>query len=108
MAGVQTQLDNLALLASRRASVFIFISSTESNGNLGGIAGANVTCNNLAVAAGLPGEYKAWLAGTDAASAPASTFFQASGPYILPNGIKVADSWADLTDGSLDHKIDVT
>ena len=36
LADVQTQLDNLALLASRRASVFIFLTSSASNGALGG------------------------------------------------------------------------
>jgi hypothetical protein len=29
-------------------------------------------------------------------------------PYQLPTGLKVADNWADLTDGTLDAAISVT
>lgn len=87
--------------------VLIFVSSSKPNGNLGGIAGADTICNNLATAAGLPGAYKAWLADSNAGSAPASTFFQSPVPYVLPNGDIVADDWADLTDGSLDNAINV-
>ncbi len=52
---IQAQLDNLALLASRQASVFVFVTSTTHTGNLGGIADADLICNNLAAGAGLPG-----------------------------------------------------
>ena len=103
---IQAQLDNLALLASRQASAFIFVSSTTSTGNLGGVGGADDTCNALANGAGLPGVYMAWLATTDADD-PAETCDQAPGPYILPNGDLVANDWADLTDGFLINPIDV-
>ncbi len=39
----------------------MFVSSTTSNGNLGGLAGADNTCNTLAAAAGFPGSYVAYL-----------------------------------------------
>lgn len=35
-------------------------------------------------------------------------FTQNPGPYVLVNGTRVADNWADLTDGTLDHAIDRT
>jgi hypothetical protein len=35
-------------------------------------------------------------------------FTQNPGPYQLLDGTVVADGWADLTDGSLDHAIDRT
>ena len=96
----------MALLASRLASAFIFVSSPTYDGNLAGIAGADDICNDLAISAGLPGEYKAWLA-TNADDDPNSTFFRAPGAYILPNGDIVAKDWADLTGPKLAVPINV-
>jgi len=47
----------------------IFVSSASYSGNLGGIAGANTNCQNLATAAGLTGRFKAYISTqvTDAA-----------------------------------------
>lgn len=39
----------------------VFVTSEIYKGNLGGIAGADLKCNNLAAEAGLQGVYKAWL-----------------------------------------------
>ena len=86
---------------------FVFVSSSTHQGNFGGVAEADIICNDLAATAGLPGLYKAWLADSDAGSAPASTFFQAPGPYKLPDGTQVADDWADLTDETLINAINV-
>ena len=105
--------ENLAHLRARGASTYVFVSSQKFNGNLGGIAGADQKCQDLADAAGLPGTYFAWLADSDPANAPASRFTQAPNAYLRP-GIGsaapqvVADDWADLTDGSLDLAINVT
>jgi len=83
----------------------VFVSSQQHNGNFGGLAGADAFCQGLAdnaTAGPLGGTYKAWLSyGTDA---PATRFIRGS-PYVLVNGTKVADDWADLTDGSLDNAI---
>jgi hypothetical protein len=53
------------------------------------------------VAAKLPGTYKAWLTGADAASAPAQRFGSTgfTGWYLLPTKppTPVARGWADLT-----------
>ncbi len=86
---------------------FVFVSSSTHQGNFGGVAEADIICNDLAATAGLPGLYKAWLADSDAGSAPASTFFQAPGPYKLPDGTQVANDWADLTNGTLINAINV-
>ena len=105
--------DNLAHLQARGASTYVFVTSQAFTGNLGGIAGADQKCQDLADAAGLPGTYLAWLADSGPASAPASRFTQAPNAYLQP-GIGsaapqvVADDWADLTDGSLDRPFDVT
>jgi len=82
----------------------VFITSgngPNNNGNLGGVAGADGYCQGLAVAAKLPGTYKAWLTGADAGSAPAQRFGSTgfTGWYLLPTKppTPVARGWADLT-----------
>jgi hypothetical protein len=91
----------------------VFLSSTLHDGNLGGLSGADTTCQGLADAAGLPGTYKAWLSdGINSISqgprSPSSRFVRSSGPYQLVNGTTIAANWADLTDGALLAAIGVT
>jgi len=81
----------------------VFASSEQSKGDLGGIAGADATCNALAATAGLTGTYKAWL--SDDLAGPATTFVQSSIPYALVDETIVASDWADLTDGVLSNPI---
>ncbi len=71
-----------------------------------GLAGADHVCRNLAATAGLPhpSQFFAWLS-TSTTDAAARTSFD--GPWIRLDGIKVADSKADLTDGVLDAPIAV-
>ncbi|MDC0715626.1 DUF4215 domain-containing protein [Nannocystis bainbridge] len=88
------------------AQKLVFVTSQMYTGNLGGLAGGDARCQQLADAAGLPGTYLAWL--SDVAASPASRMTHADVPYVLPNGTKVADDWADLTDNSLDAPINVT
>ncbi|MCW5890283.1 MAG: DUF1554 domain-containing protein [bacterium] len=84
----------------------VFITSAIVTGDLGGIAGADALCNDLASASSLPGTYKAWL--SDSASSPATTFTK-DHRYLLPDGTTlVANSWADLTDGTLVNDITQT
>jgi hypothetical protein len=87
----------------------VFItSSTHDTGDLGGLAGADAICQNLAEAAGLPGIYRAWL--SDDTAWPANRFSntKSTGPYVLVNGTLIATDWADLTDGTIAAPIDVT
>lgn len=48
----------------------------------------------------------AWLSNIE--GSPATRMTHADVPYVLPNGVKIADNWADLVDGDLDAAIDVT
>lgn len=83
------------------------MSSTTATGDLGGLTGADDTCQNLAEAANLPGTYMAWL--SDSTGSPATRFTRATVPYVLVNGDVVANSYADLTDGSnLNRAINLT
>lgn len=77
----------------------IFRTATTQTANLGGIAGADALCAAQAIAAGLDGEFKAWL--STVSSPVADRVTQASGPYVLVNGTRIADDWDDLVDGSI-------
>jgi hypothetical protein len=84
----------------------VFITSTLSTGDLGGLSGADATCQSLANAAGLGGTYKAWLSSTTTSAA--SRLTHSTGPYVLINGVPVASSWVALTTPPLLNPIDVT
>lgn len=58
----------------------MFVSSSFSDGNLGGLDGADRTCNNLAGAAGLRGTFVAYLSST-------------SGPVHAPSRVGSAAGW---------------
>jgi hypothetical protein len=102
------------------AEKVVFLSSQLFDGNFGngqevlGHLAADQRCQDLADAASLGGTFKAWISGrVDTGDGPlphgvVDRFTQNPGPYVLVNGTKVADDWADLTDGSLDHAIDRT
>ena len=85
----------------------VFVTANTYQGDLGGIDGAGKICQEEADDSDIVpnGTYKAWLASTNGDD-PESRFTQSTVPYKLVNGDKVADDWADLTDGSLDHAID--
>jgi hypothetical protein len=82
----------------------VFVSSSTSNGDLGGYAGADSTCQSLAHAAGLGGVWAAWI--SDNASSPSMRFTQANYEYALLDGTVVASDWTALTSGALAHGID--
>jgi hypothetical protein len=98
----------------------VFVSSQLFDGNFGagqklvGHPLADQRCQALAQQAGRSGSYMAWISGrVDTGAGPlphgvVHRFAQSAGPYVLVDGTKVADNWADLTDGSLDHAIDLT
>jgi hypothetical protein len=52
----------------RRATNYMFVTSTVQDGNLGGLVGADALCQYRAAVAGLPGQYRALLS-TQAVSA---------------------------------------
>jgi hypothetical protein len=54
----------------------------------------------------VPGSYFAWI--SDGVTDPASRFNQISKPWSRLDGVIVADSWPDLTDGFIDVPIDLT
>ena len=95
----------LALLeAAQAADRIVFVSSTTFTGAFGGVPAADLTCTDLAAAAGLVGTYRAWL--SDAAGrSPSVTFTRSDVPFVMTTGVRVADGWADLTDGTINNPI---
>ena len=93
----------------------VFVSSAPYDGNLSGrstsiggggddyvpfagIDGAHAKCQALAQAAGLPGVYKAWISLVEdgVTRSPVTDFSHQGGPFILRNGVVIADDWNSL------------
>lgn len=88
----------------------VFVTSQTFPGELAGLSEAQMQCQSLAFAAGLPGEYDVWLSTPSASepSSPASRFERSDIQYLLVNGDQVAADWYQLTHGALEHSINVT
>ena len=87
----------------------VFVTSTTYNGNLGGLSGADSICQARAAAGGVdnPTKFKAWLS-TSIPDVEAKNRFTFTGPWYRLDGVKVADSKADLTDLTLFTAISYT
>ena len=83
-----------------------FVTSTLHNGNLGGLAGADAICQDLADGAGLPGTYMAWL--SDSTGYPALRVTPATVTYTLRGGPIIANDWDGLTSGELARALNKT
>lgn len=75
------------------------------DGDLMGLDGADLRCQTLAGAAGLPGTFRGWL--SSAEEGPADRFDTTfTGAYHLRDGTVVAgNGWIDLSNGNLDARI---
>jgi len=76
----------------------VFASSALLSGNMGGLAGADLKCQQLATAKGFPGTFKAWLSvsGTNAIDR-----ITGPGPWYRVDGAIVVASRAALASGTL-------
>ena len=84
----------------------VFLSSAVYKGNLGGALGADAKCQSLANASRYAGKtFKAWV--SDATTSPSARFTK-HGQFVRPDGVVVAKSWADLTNGDIAAPIVVT
>lgn len=90
--------DRVCLSGVCAPGVRAFISSTTTTGAIGGLNVADGLCQNLATSAGIKGPFRAWL--SDATGSPSTRFVRSSVPYYLTNHQIVANSYADITDGS--------
>lgn len=100
------EIDQTSYLCTAYVPKRAFVSSTVVNGAFGGLAQADAICQVAANAVGLGGSYKAWL--SDATASPLTRFTHSSLPYALVDGTRIADNWADLISGSLNHALNLT
>ncbi len=108
---LQVQIDDLQAQADagHPPTHTVFVTSERSDGNLGGLTGADATCQALADGQSSivpPGTYLAWLSDSTGA-APINRFTQSSIPYVLPDGSQVVSDFTDLTDGNLSIPINI-
>jgi hypothetical protein len=78
---------------------------------LGGVAGAQQKCNEVALDpsahARVKGrKFRPWLSVNG--SSPQTTMVHGTGAYVLPTGTKIANDWTDLTDQTIAGAINVT
>jgi hypothetical protein len=85
----------------------VFVTSTTHDGNLGGLTGGHAKCQAAADAAGLPGTFRAWLSDLTLSPSTDPNFTKSLVPYHRTDGVKIADDWTDLTDGTLNATISV-
>jgi hypothetical protein len=83
----------------------MFITDTAQDADFGGIEGADALCASQATAAGLDGEFRAWLSTTT--SSVADRLTRSAVPYLLVDGTVVANDWDDLVDGAIMARIDL-
>jgi hypothetical protein len=87
----------------------VFVTKASFKGDLGRLAGADEKCQAEAddLASIVPsGTYLAWL--SDGTNSPDTRFAKSSDPYVLPDGTKIAEDFADLSDGSILQSINIT
>jgi hypothetical protein len=90
----------------------VFITSVAYAGDLGGLSGADLTCKNLAAAAGLADAtlFRAWL--SDGLNSPATRFDYVAdisgNPYLLLDGRVLADSFSELVESGPRTGISIT
>jgi len=97
-----------APVSNERNEKTVFVTSESFNGNLGGLKGTDEKCQAQAddPASTVPsGTYLAWL--SDGTDSPDTRFTKSSHPYVLPDGTRIAENYTDLTDGSIQHLIDI-
>jgi hypothetical protein len=83
-----------------------FVTSTQYDGNLGGIAGADQKCAERASAASLPGTYRAWL--RDATTSPAQRLnYPAGTSFQRLDGVPFG-TLDILTGGAVSQPLNVT
>jgi len=89
---------------------FVFITSEPftTQGNLGGVIGADYECRHRATKLFLPnGErYMAWISTSDVQ--PLDRLHHARGPYKRIDGVRVAADWDALVSGTLETTISVS
>jgi hypothetical protein len=80
----------------------MFVTAFSGNGNLNGLGGADIICNNAASSASLTGTFTALLS---SASVDAKSRITVSGDIYNTHGEVLANNATDLWDGTIDNKV---
>jgi hypothetical protein len=85
----------------------IFATSTDYDGNLGGIPGADAKCQaraDVSTNARIKGRsFVAWI--STLASSASARLTHGTMPYVRPDGMMVASDWTALVKGTIDNAI---
>src|ERR1019366_7250947 len=81
-----------------------FVTSTTTNGDVGGVAGAQAMCSAAAAGAGLPGHYAPWLA---TSTVSATTALGAARGWVRPDGLPFTDTLAGLAKGQVFYPLSI-
>lgn len=76
----------------------VFVTSQQTNGNIGGLEAADSFCQEHAEALALEGTWRAFLVD---GTASLTRLEHANVPYVRLDGAQVAASWMDLVDGGI-------
>ncbi|MDX1616697.1 MAG: hypothetical protein R3300_20490 [Candidatus Promineifilaceae bacterium] len=80
----------------------VFVTSTDHVGDFGGITGGDLICNARAASSPLAGKtFVAWLSSSSVDARDRLSV----GRFVRPDGVLVANSIDDLTDGSIANEI---
>ena len=94
---------NFAAKRNENNEKIVFVTSETYTGALGGLDGADALCQERANDAGWPGTFKAWLSDRDTSVSQRFDRVFYGTPFVRTDGVRVANDWADLTDGTLNH-----
>src|SRR3989344_1607365 len=112
--------NNCQFNTSQCSDHYVFVTQNTYSSDLGGITGAHIKCQQEAEAAGLDGNWKAWISvhnldreiGINEPTKDINLEYEArdfikhyNSIYKCVSGTKIADNWNDLTDGTLDNQI---
>jgi hypothetical protein len=95
-----TVTENVLVSASYGPANRAFVTSTLSDGNLGGIAGADARCVELARQVGIQGDVRAWLS---TSSVDAIERLQGSRGWVRMDGKPFVDTPTELQVGNIFH-----
>jgi hypothetical protein len=97
-----------APVSNERNEKTVFVTKASFPSDMGGLAGADAKCQAEAddPESIVPsGTYMAWL--SDGINSPDTRFTKSSHPYVLPDGTKIAEDYSDLTDGTIQHPLNI-
>lgn len=92
--------------ADPAGEAIVFVTSGNYSGSLGGLSGADSTCQSLAASAGYSGTWTAILSSSVTPAISRLPFNWAT--LKRPDGALVANGWNDLWDGSIQNPINLT